>query len=38
MFMYLPKRAWLNNGVNDRQIKVFNFNDSFRCDRDDRSG
>ena len=36
--VYVFTETWLNDGINDSQIKVVNFNDPFRCDRDDRSG
>ena len=36
--VFIFTETWLNDSVNAEEIKLINFNDPFRCDRDTRSG
>ena len=36
--IYVFTETWLNAGISDNDIKVSNFKDPFRCDRNVRSG
>ena len=36
--VFIFTETWLNDSVNSEEIKLINFKDPFRCDRDTRSG
>ena len=36
--VFIFSETWLNNDINSNELKIINFKDPFRCDRDIRAG